>query len=188
MSTNGLPTNELSDAFTVLATYASMDRAERARAQLQTAGIPAQLQKHAADAADEPQLESGPDPAARIELRGRVRDHRKARAVLKAMHLLPASKDTSNPETDQPSAPADTTASAPPRESQRPARNTDEEQPGTPSDDEPEAEAEAESSTADKPRTNAPLLSRISFWQMVVWGAALLALATLLLVLFGGQA
>jgi len=188
--------NDPSNTHAVLACYASAERAERARAQLQRAGIKSEVHEPPVDSEDQsPEDKSG--SATTIELCGRTRDRRKARAVLSAMHLLPDSESTA--DTDESESKKPTTDASPPNadsvtRSEMPIKQLSNSDPPSPNPSEEAMPDGDEASTSDysdyraEASGSTTLLQRVSFWQMAIWGAALLALGTLLLLLFGGQA
>lgn len=197
-----------SNTHTVLACYISTERAERARAQLQRAGINAEVHETAANKTPANKEDEPPEhtsgTAASIELHGRERDRRKARAVLKAMHLLPDNDSAADTDEIEPQKTVSNTASPNPdgaARSEMPIKrlpNSDPPRLQTSEDmmlDSDEASADGASTSASSTEASSTevsssttLLQRISFWQMMIWGAALLALGTLVLLLFGGQA
>ena len=185
--------NDPSNTHTVLVRYTSAERAERAHAQLQRAGIKSEVHEPSVDTEDQlPEDEAG--SAASIELRGRARDRRKARAVLSAMHLLPESESTadSNKTESQKAAPDASPQNADSvTRSEMPIKQLSNSDPPSPNSSEEAMLDDDEASTSDSraEASGSPtLLQRVSFWQMAILGAVLLALGTLLLLLFGGQA
>ncbi|MFO8233695.1 MAG: hypothetical protein R6U20_13680 [Longimonas sp.] len=184
ISSNGLP-GSASGSDVVQMTYASEFRATQARTRLQVAGVWAEVVVQTV------QEVSDDKPAPKqVHLRIRKRDIRKARGVLKAMHLLPEADAAAS------SSPMYLTSSASPEESD--TSDSDTSDSGATADRPPKepdpptesasSDEEATDDSADESAASESLIARVSFWQMMVWGAALLVLVTLLLLFFGGRA
>lgn len=179
ISSNGLP-GSASGSDVVQMTYASEFRATQARTRLQVAGVWAEVVVQTV------QEVSDDKPAPKqVHLRIRKRDIRKARGVLKAMHLLPEADAAAS------SSPMYLTSSASPEESDTSDSGATADRP--PKEPDPPTESassdeEATDDSADESAASESLIARVSFWQMMVWGAALLVLVTLLLLFFGGRA